>query len=332
MAKKSGKRSTPAEKRRKAPKGRAAVADTAAAGGPPAAVVEFGQAERSAAETAGAQTTPVDGAASNGPGAEAVNETHEVLPPSQASRTRRNPRREAPGAGEGGGDAAATDAPARPQGRGKNRAAKTRPADAAATPARLSALDAAAKVLAEEGRAMGCQEMIRAMAARGYWTSPGGKTPAATLYSAVLKVKLTKGTQSRFSKTERGKFGLAARVRRRPAHGRHGGPRGGGLCVVGGDEPPPGRPVASWANWRCLRTAPANVRDSRREPPDKRLAMPKQCGTESVVTKNPAPPTAGLRPESTSCCCDQAPGRRSRRPRPSRTPAEYLGASVPGCP
>ena len=100
---------------------------------------------------------------------------------------------------------------ARPKGRGKNRAAKTRPADAAATPGKLSALDAAAKVLAEEGRAMGCPEMIAAMAAKGYWTSPGGKTPAATLYSAVLKETRTKGTQSRFTKTGRGKFGLAAR-------------------------------------------------------------------------------------------------------------------------
>ena len=48
------------------------------------------------------------------------------------------------------------------------------------------------------------------MAAKGYWTSPGGKTPAATLYSAVLKETRTKGTQSRFTKTGRGQFGLAA--------------------------------------------------------------------------------------------------------------------------
>ena len=74
---------------------------------------------------------------------------------------------------------------------------------------KVSALDAAARVLAEAKEPMNCQEMIKAMA--GYWTSPGGKTPAATLYSAVLKETLTKGTQSRFTKTGRGKFGLAAR-------------------------------------------------------------------------------------------------------------------------
>jgi hypothetical protein len=69
-----------------------------------------------------------------------------------------------------------------------------------------SALDAAAKVLAEEGRPMTCQEMITAMAAKGYWTSPGGQTPSATLYSAILREVSTKGTNSRFQKTERGKF------------------------------------------------------------------------------------------------------------------------------
>ncbi|HEY7312933.1 MAG TPA: winged helix-turn-helix domain-containing protein [Gemmataceae bacterium] len=71
---------------------------------------------------------------------------------------------------------------------------------------KLSALDAAARVLAEVGRAMSCQEMIAAMADKGYWTSPGGKTPAATLYSAILKEITTKGAASRFVKKERGKF------------------------------------------------------------------------------------------------------------------------------
>jgi hypothetical protein len=70
---------------------------------------------------------------------------------------------------------------------------------------KLSALDAAARVLAEAGQPMTCQEMIDAMAAKGYWSSPGGKTPAATLYSAILR-ELSKGTESRFVKTERGKF------------------------------------------------------------------------------------------------------------------------------
>ena len=48
--------------------------------------------------------------------------------------------------------------------------------------------------------------MIKAMAEKGYWTSPGGKTPAATLYSAILRELQTKANDARFKKTERGKF------------------------------------------------------------------------------------------------------------------------------
>jgi hypothetical protein len=72
---------------------------------------------------------------------------------------------------------------------------------------RVNVLDAAARVLAEENRPMSCQEMIDVMAARGYWSSPKGATPAATLYSAVLRELTTKGSAARFVKTERGKFG-----------------------------------------------------------------------------------------------------------------------------
>jgi len=73
-------------------------------------------------------------------------------------------------------------------------------------PKKLSAIDAAAKVLGETGEAMNCQEMIKAMADKGYWTSPGGKTPAGTLYSSILRELQTKGKDARFKKTERGKF------------------------------------------------------------------------------------------------------------------------------
>ena len=71
---------------------------------------------------------------------------------------------------------------------------------------RLSALDAAAKVLQEAGRSLNCQGMIADMAAKGYWSSPQGKTPAATLYAALLREIKTKGTQARFQKTARGQF------------------------------------------------------------------------------------------------------------------------------
>ena len=71
-----------------------------------------------------------------------------------------------------------------------------------------SALDAAAKVLGEAGAPLNCQEMIKAMADKGYWSSPEGKTPHATLYSAILREIKVKGKDARFVKTERGKFAL----------------------------------------------------------------------------------------------------------------------------
>jgi hypothetical protein len=71
---------------------------------------------------------------------------------------------------------------------------------------KLSALDAAAKVLTETGTALTCQELIQVMADKGYWTSPAGKTPAATLYTAILKELKTKGAAARFQKTAPGKF------------------------------------------------------------------------------------------------------------------------------
>ena len=73
-------------------------------------------------------------------------------------------------------------------------------------PKKTSALDAAAKVLGEAGQPMTCMEMIEAMSKKGYWTSPGGATPQATLYSAMLREIKTKGKDARFKKTERGRF------------------------------------------------------------------------------------------------------------------------------
>ena len=78
------------------------------------------------------------------------------------------------------------------------------------TTKRVSALDAAARVLAEEAKPMSCGELIEAMAAKRYWSSPAGKTPASTLYSAILREMNTKGSAARFRKTERGKFACRA--------------------------------------------------------------------------------------------------------------------------
>ena len=74
---------------------------------------------------------------------------------------------------------------------------------------KMSALDAAAKVLGESKEPMNTKAMIEAMSVKGYWTSPGGKTPWATLYSAILRELTTNPDTSRFAKVERGQFALA---------------------------------------------------------------------------------------------------------------------------
>lgn len=92
-------------------------------------------------------------------------------------------------------------------------AAKTKPAKAppankgkAATEKRMSALDAAAKILGEFDRPMSAPELIEQMAAKGYWSSPNGKTPAATLYAAIIREIGSKGKEARFKKGEKGMF------------------------------------------------------------------------------------------------------------------------------
>lgn len=75
---------------------------------------------------------------------------------------------------------------------------------------RNSLLNLAAKVLAEAGVPLNCKEMVEKVLATGLWQTKG-KTPAATLYSAVLREVQTKGEAARFRKTERGKFTVATK-------------------------------------------------------------------------------------------------------------------------
>jgi len=46
------------------------------------------------------------------------------------------------------------------------------------------------------------------MAAKGLWTSPGGQTPHALLYAAIMREINAKGDAARFAKVERGQFAL----------------------------------------------------------------------------------------------------------------------------
>ena len=74
--------------------------------------------------------------------------------------------------------------------------------------AKMSGLDAVAKVLAEAGEPLNCKAMVERAFEKGYWKSDG-KTPHATIYSAILREIQKKGDQARFRKAERGKFTLA---------------------------------------------------------------------------------------------------------------------------
>ena len=88
----------------------------------------------------------------------------------------------------------------------KTPAAPTPKAPAPAAAKKFSALDAAALVLRESGQPLSCPELIEQMAAKGYWTSPKGKTPSSTLYAALAREVQLKGKAARFVKTGPGRF------------------------------------------------------------------------------------------------------------------------------
>jgi hypothetical protein len=90
---------------------------------------------------------------------------------------------------------------------GETPAKRGRTAKTAAQPksAKPSGLDAAHQVLTDAGQPMRCKDIVDTMLAKGLWTT-GGKTPAATIYAAILREIQTKGADARFRKTDRGLF------------------------------------------------------------------------------------------------------------------------------
>ena len=73
---------------------------------------------------------------------------------------------------------------------------------------KMSGLDAAAKVLADAREPLDTKTMVERMIGQGLWTT-GGKTPAATIYAAIIREIAVKGDASRFVKSDRGKFAIA---------------------------------------------------------------------------------------------------------------------------
>jgi hypothetical protein len=77
----------------------------------------------------------------------------------------------------------------------------------AKAPKKLSLIGAAAQVLGKSKEPMTCKDMVNEVIAAGLWTPGSGKTPHATLYSAILRD--LKSETPRFEKVDRGQFTLA---------------------------------------------------------------------------------------------------------------------------
>jgi hypothetical protein len=73
-------------------------------------------------------------------------------------------------------------------------------------------LTLAADVLKDAKAPMDCKTIVEKVLAKGLWHTKG-KTPAATLYAAIIREIATKGKEARFHKTDRGMFELSAAAR-----------------------------------------------------------------------------------------------------------------------
>ena len=95
------------------------------------------------------------------------------------------------------------------EGAAQSRAKATKKAKARAEK-KPGLLDLAAEVLAKAKEPMDCKAIVEKVLASGRWQTKG-KTPAATLYSAILRETQNKGKDARFTKTGRGKFAHAGK-------------------------------------------------------------------------------------------------------------------------
>ncbi len=82
------------------------------------------------------------------------------------------------------------------------------PAPEAASPKRISLMDAAVAVLKESGEPMNTREMVKAAIERGYWTPTVCKTPEQTLYGNIFREIKTKEHPRIVKSDVKGKFQL----------------------------------------------------------------------------------------------------------------------------
>jgi len=93
----------------------------------------------------------------------------------------------------------------------KVRAGKKARKQADATAGPMGMVAAAAEALRQSGEPMRCRAIVEAMRDKGLWTSPNGKTPEATLHSAIMREinkAVETATVARFRKVGRGQFAL----------------------------------------------------------------------------------------------------------------------------
>ena len=89
-----------------------------------------------------------------------------------------------------------------------NRAAKKAKAAKPKGERKPSLLSLAADVLKNATTPMDCKTIVEKVLAKGLWKTKG-KTPAATLYAAIIREIAAKGKDARFKKVERGQFATA---------------------------------------------------------------------------------------------------------------------------
>ena len=82
------------------------------------------------------------------------------------------------------------------------------------------------------------------MQSNGLWQSPGGKTPSATLYAAMVGEISAKGDASRFARIAKGRFALAAGIMK-PAKAAVAKPVGRAVLTEDGKTPAKPGPKAS---------------------------------------------------------------------------------------
>ena len=87
------------------------------------------------------------------------------------------------------------------------KAPKAKKAPAQPKAKKTSGLAAAAQVLGDAGQPMNAKAMVETMLAKGMWQT-NGKTPASTIYAAIIREIATKGKDARFRKTDRGLFAI----------------------------------------------------------------------------------------------------------------------------